>query len=236
MYRARVTFVTRIKSNGVRFPLVEFNPNMPGVDKVEIAGPNGFEIHATIHLPSVVSVNEGRELAEKALWAALDRIVFNYGIVIETPRRTDEQYWPPTAVDAFADVGARAGVVLGIDPAQLKAELEQVSPPGLSNYGLFRSARHSLSPVEEFMHLYHILLMLNNDHQPTVDAFIKSQEPGVQENLSPHTGKMETVYTKLRNEFGHKRDGVNLEDTKRGMGDSLPRLIALTKRAIELNP
>jgi hypothetical protein len=90
--------------------------------------------------------------------------------------------------------------------------------------------------VEEFMHLYHILLMLYNDSQPEVDRFIESQEPGVPKTLSSHTGKMETVYTKLRNELGHKRARVNLENTKREMGHWLPGLIALTKRAIELHP
>jgi hypothetical protein len=243
MHRAMITFKTRIKSHGVRFLLVEYNPNMAGVEKIEIEGPNGFEIHATIHLPSVASVNEGREVAEKALWAALDRIIFHHDIAVENPLCTAEQYSPPLAVDAFADVGMRFGLVPGIAPAQLKAELEQPSPPGKDSYGLFRSARQSLSPVEEFMHLYHILLMLHNDDQAAVDAFIKSQVPTVQETPQPPILRsrkrrknlvMETVYTKLRNELGHKRAGVNLEDTKLEMGCWLPGLIALTKQAIEL--
>jgi hypothetical protein len=84
-------------------------------------------------------------------------------------------------VDAFADVGARLGVVLGIYPAQLRDELEQPSSPGERNYGLFRSARQSLSPVEEFMHLYHILLMLCNqgyqkELQERVDDFVKRED------------------------------------------------------------
>jgi len=41
MYTATINFQTRIKSDGVRFPLVEFNPNVPGVSKVEIEAPNG---------------------------------------------------------------------------------------------------------------------------------------------------------------------------------------------------
>jgi hypothetical protein len=237
MHRAMITFKTRIKSHGVRFPLVEYNPNMAGVEKIEIEGPNGFEIHATIHLPSVASVNEGREVAEKALWAALDRISFHHDIAVENPLRTAEQYSPPFAVNAFANVGMRVGLVPGIDPAKLKDELEQASPPGDSYYKLFRSARQSMSPVEEFMHLYNILLMLYNDRQPAVDAFIKSQEPKVPNTPSPHKpGVKETVYTRLRNELGHKRAGVNLEDTKREMGHWLPGLIALTKRAIALHP
>jgi hypothetical protein len=102
--------------------------------------------------------------------------------------------------------------------------------------GLFRSARQSLSSVEEFMHLYHILLMQYNDSQSEVDQFIESQEPVVQKALSSHTKKMETIYTQLRNKFAHARTGVDLDQTKSKMGDWLPKLVALTKRAIELHP
>lgn len=241
MYAATINFQTRIKSDGVRFPLVEFNPNVPGVSKVEIEAPNGHEIHGTIHLTSVASPNDARARAAEVHRVALDRIVFNHGIAIENPRRTSEQYSPPGAVDALSEVGTRVVVVLGIDPAQLKDELERPSPSGEDTYRLFRSARQSLSPVEEFMHLYHILLMLCNDDQAAVDAFIKSQDPSVRETLQPPIKRpskarphvvMETVYTRLRNELGHKRARVNVEDTKREMGHWLPGLIALTQRAI----
>jgi hypothetical protein len=238
MFKGTVTFPTRIKSDGVRFPLVAFNPNLPRVDKVEIEAPNGYEIHATVHLTSVASSQEGRELAAKVHMAALDRIAFNHSIGLETPRRTGEQYWPPTEVNAFADVSTRFGLVLGIEATQVKTELEQVSPPGEQNYGLFRSARQSLSPAEEFMHLYHILLMIYNDKQKAVDAFIISEDPAVPQTQHPlkKPGLTETVYTRLRNELAHKRAGVNLDNTKSEMANRLGGLIALTKRAIELHP
>jgi hypothetical protein len=47
---------------------------------------------------------------------------------------------------------------------------------------------------------------------------------------------METIYTQLRNKFAHARTGVDLDQTKSKMGDWLPKLVALTKRAIELHP
>ena len=238
MFKGTVTFQTRIKSDGVRFPLVAFNPNLPRVDKVEIEASNGYEIHATVHLTSVASPQEARELAAKVHMAALDRIAFNHSIGLEPPRRTSEQYWPPTEVDAYADASTRFGLVLGVDAAQVKAELEQISPPGEQHYGLFRSARQSLSPVEEFMHLYHILLMIYNDKQRDVDAFIISEDPAVPQTQSPHDkhGGMETVDTRLRNELAHKRAGVNLDNTKSEMVNRLGGLITLTKRAIELHP
>ena len=119
----------------------------------------------------------------------------------------------------------------------LKADLEQTSPPGESNFGLFRSARQSMSPVEEFMHLYHILLMLYRDSQSQVDRFIVSEEPDVKQTQDPRSDRnhKETVYTRLRNEFAHKR-AVNIDNTKTEMANHLHGLKTLAKRAIELNP
>ncbi len=36
MFKGTVTFCATIKGNGLTFPLVEFNPHEPGIDKVEI--------------------------------------------------------------------------------------------------------------------------------------------------------------------------------------------------------
>jgi hypothetical protein len=79
--------------------------------------------------------------------------------------------------------------------------------------------------------------MLFNDKQPAVDAFIVGEEPAVSQTPDPRPGhtNMETVYTRLRNELGHKRPGVNLDVTKEEMAKHLGGLIALTKRAIELH-
>jgi hypothetical protein len=88
------------------------------------------------------------------------------------------------------------------------------------------------------MHLYHILLILYNDKQIKVDKFIRDEDPSVpqiQHRLKAQ-GKMETVYTRLRNEFAHKRDNVDLEQTKAEMARRLGDLRMLTKRAIELHP
>jgi hypothetical protein len=125
-------------------------------------------------------------------------------------------------------------MILGLSPQNLKAELEQASPPGEQYFGLLRSARQSMSPAEEFIHLYNILQMLSSpdDDQADVDAFIRREEPTV-----PHKpGVMETVYARLRNEISHTRAGVNLDKTKAEMADRLGGLVALTKRAIELHP
>jgi hypothetical protein len=138
----------------------------------------------------------------------------------------------------YTYTGFPAALVVGLSVAGLKTELEQVSAPGEQNFGLFRSARQSMSPVEEFMHLYSILLMLFDDDQAKVDKFILDEDPSVPLTPDPrpnHQWKMETVYTRLRNELRHKRPGVNLDVTKAEMAKHLGGLIALTRRAVELH-
>jgi len=246
MFDGMVTFVAKIKGNGVTFPLLDFNPNEPGVDRIEIEGPNGDEIRSTIHLRSVATRDDGRALAEKVNTAALDRIAYFRSLAVENARITGDHFSsvnPPPGVLAvtagsYLQLGGSANVVHGISSPQLKIQLEQLTPLGDRNFGLFRSARQSDSPVEEFMHLYHVLLMLFNDRQMDVDSFIVAEEPAVPQTQHPQKspGKMETVYTRLRNELAHQRAAVIIDQTKAEMANRLSGLIALTKRAIELHP
>jgi hypothetical protein len=249
MFKGAVNFRARIKGSGLTFPLVAFYPKEPGVDKVEIEGPKGDEIHTTVHLASVASHDDGRALATKVNTAALNRICFNNNIAIENARNAGDQFSPlnpQSGGHMFVSlppltIHTELSATLAISADKLKTELEQASPHGEDNYGLFRSARQSVSPVEEFMHLYNILLMIYNDKQADVDSFIISEDPTVPQTKAPPKkpgalGKMETVYTRLRNELAHKRTGVNLENTKSEMSQRLGGLIRLTKRAIEVNP
>jgi len=80
--------------------------------------------------------------------------------------------------------------------------------------------------------------MIRGDDQKLVETFIISEDPAVPQTKDPREWKdqMETVYTRLRNEFAHRRAGVNLETTKSEMAERIGGLRALVKRAIELDP
>ncbi len=245
MLKGTVTFRARIKGNGLTVPVCEFNPHEPGIDKVQVEGPNGDEILTIVRLASVGTAEDGKAIATKVNTSVIDRIAFFHGIAIEDARIVDAQFSrldpEPGVLEAapgdFLFIGDAVKMVIGIPAASLKTELERASPPGERNFALFRSARQSTSPVEEFMHLYHILLMLLQDDQSSVDAFICCEELGVPQTPDPrpHKRSMETVYTRLRNEFAHKRAGVNLNDTKAEMANRLGGLVTLTARAIELH-
>lgn len=245
MFKGTVNFIAKIRGNGMTFPLFEFNPNEPGVDKVEIEGPHGDEIKSTVYLACVATQDDGRAVATRVNRAVLDRICFFHGIAIEKARISDDQFSPlmsqpgvlATAIGEYVYIGDKVSLTIGIPATKLKNELEQASPAGERHFGLFRSARQSESPVEEFMQMYRILLELNNDSQPMVDEFILSEDPDVPQNPSPiRPGVLETIYTRLRNELAHHRAGVRLDNTKAEMGNRLGGLMAIVKRAIELHP
>ncbi len=248
MFKGIVKFRARIKGNGLKFDLVEFDPKEVGVEKVEVESPNGDEILNTVYLASVATQEDGKAIATKVNTAALNRMSFCRSIAIENGQTTSAHFSPlnlqpgdhlyPTTGDCVI-TGEAVRVVVSIPAADLKMELEQPSSPREQYlFGLFRSALQSLSPAEEFMHLYYILMMSFNDFQADVDAFILGQDPTVPQTPDPRPGKnrMETVYTRLRNELAHTRAGVNLQDTKAEMANRLGELVALTKRAIELHP
>jgi hypothetical protein len=240
---------------GLRFDAVEVELNEPGVEKVVLESLKAG-LTLTVHLACVPSKEEGMATTERAVDRILNRLAFNYLQAIGKPMVVG-RWFAPTAPPSeghqvasvgFANVRVTAAVAVGVatvNPPQLKAELEQPSPPGEHHYGLFRSAMNSSSQTEKFVHLYNVLLMLFDDKQEDVDVFIVGQEPSVKQTPDPpdspkrkrkksKTDWKETIYTRLRNEMGHPRMGVNLDETKREMADQVHGLIKLVKRAIEV--
>lgn len=246
MLRGTVTFRARIRGDGLTFPLCEFDPGQAGVDKVEIEGRNGDKIMRIVHLGSVATKEEGEAIATKVHTAALNRISFHHDIIIENGRISGTAFSPlspPSDSHDYIELESRVHLRDEIqvtmrlnDAATLKMELEQASRPCEQYFGLLRSARQSMSPVEEFVHLYNLLRMLLGDTEIAVDNFIKRESPTAPQTPSPHRSGVETVYTRLRSELAHPARGVNVDQTKREMAQWVGGLVGLTKRAIELSP
>jgi hypothetical protein len=244
MLKGTVTFRAKINGHGLTFPLLVFNPNESGVEKVEVEAKTGYEIISTIYIASVATDEEGIAIAEKVNMATLNRISFFHDVSIDHAESVGHQFSALNPQPGVFQVspgnltikGYPTSLVVGVPSAIVKAELEGATPPGEINFGLFRSARQSMGSAEEFMTFYHILLMLFNDSQSNVDNFIISEEPAVPQSQRPGRGStvIETIYTRLRNELAHKRAGINLNNSKKEMANRLGPLRLLTKRAIEL--
>lgn len=238
MFQGSVNFRAGITGYGLKFQPLDFRPPEPGVERVGIAGPDGRHITGTVYLAPVPTVDEGRRLATRVMGAVLTRVAYEYGIAVGAAEWTGDHF-TTMGVHSFTSVvpcrvEATVNPFRGIDPADLRLKLEQPAPPGERFFGMFCTALHSSSRVEEYMHLYQLLLMLFEDSQPDLDAFVVSQEPSVPRTGSPKKpGVSETVYTRLRNEFAHARRGVDLAATKAEMATRLGGLRELVKTAIE---
>ena len=243
MFRGIVKFSAAIKGEGVTFPAIVLKASELGIEKVEVEGQTGSSIQGTVHIASVLNQEEGRFLATKVIVSTLNRISFLHCLAIENHEITGEDFSPMNGdtnvfVALSGSYGIRgfpASMPVGIVPDTLKAKLERASLPGEAFFNLFRSARLSLSPVEEFVTLYNILLMVCGDSPAKVDAFVRSVDPRVPQTPDPRPGynHMETVYSRLRNELAHPSRGANLDVTKAEMAQRVGKLAALTKRAIE---
>jgi hypothetical protein len=255
MFKGEVHFRAAVTRGGLTaFDRLEYDPNEPGVERVEVEGvqeSRRLEVRCTVHLASVPSPAAGRETAETVAAAAFNRIAFRYGAKVEYEQSTHQHFIdlspPPTTPATGARVEVLPATVrigappvqasVGINREQLKAELEQVSPPGERYYGLFRSAMQFIDPVDGYLRFYNLLLMLHNDSQAEVDRFIVREEPGVPRTPrkdKPHF--VETAYTRLRNERGHHRGNANFDVTRAEMGNRLRSLMALVRKAIETAP
>jgi hypothetical protein len=96
MLRGMVKFRAAIVDvdKGVTFPLFEFNPNEPGIERVEIEGPKDTEILSRVHVSAVATAEEGIGIATKVHVDALNRISFNHGIAIDNGCVTESGFSP----------------------------------------------------------------------------------------------------------------------------------------------
>ncbi len=79
------------------------------------------------------------------------------------------------------------------------------------NYDLmkrFNFARGLVDPVSRFLSLYAMLSTVAEDKQAVIDRLIHEEEPTVAWSPSKD-GRPETIFTRLRNELAHYREGVS---------------------------
>lgn len=68
-------------------------------------------------------------------------------------------------------------------------------------------------PIGRFVALYGLLLSEAGDSQAEVDRLIAGFDQSTQHTISPKTGRLETLYTRLRNELAHVRTTANVFST-----------------------
>ena len=169
----------------------------------------------TIHISTIYSIEEVQKIGNGIKDDVVDMLslilntkvsemkVVGYGL---TPRPGEggigHLIMPSPEVSATGKTG---GFRLGRDDIrEIQDALLKV--PSLKYKPLIRLFRYAICdnhPVVQFMTLYLILYEMRKT-QSEVDKYILKVAPTTPQLPSPHTGKLETIYTKLRNEITHR--------------------------------
>jgi hypothetical protein len=242
MYKGRVDFTAPVNEGVITFSEFEFAPPLPHCSKARLACADGLAVTGTVWVTGVPIKEEILRTGHSLIEVLLSRLAFAQELPIGLSRITASEFEPEApppgrtliaGTGHYSFTGHPPKVVRSLDTRHLQRELEQASPPGEQNYGEFRSARLSTGPVEEFMHLYGILLSHFGDRQSDVDQFIIQVEPSVASSPSPwKSGTTETLYTQLRNQLAHRRVGATLTATRQAMTAHVGGLRRIVRAAI----
>jgi hypothetical protein len=237
MATGTIEYMAPVASVRLSAPIEVSNPH-PKVEKIVVETQGSEQIKVVFHLTDVFTDTDAKDIAKNILDSIIDRLVFKLDRSIGQPHLSglclpkDASGSSYTATSHLASLWSVASATITPGPEsrqELARSLEQPSArPDL--YSAYRFAVSQSDPVARFMFLYNILLQLHNDKQPQVDDFICGEVPEVPTSLSPK-GRMETVYTRLRNEVGHARE-TPPKLTRKGIQENLSAFQKLVKTAI----
>jgi hypothetical protein len=229
-----------------RFGPVDVCVAQAGVEKVVVSCPEESPIALTVTFAAISSEEAARIAGRQICRDLLNRLAVQYCLCIQEPGLPDEAFeLVGTGGETVRTAATSATAVMfgkrtvEVDAADLRAELEQLSPTGEVYYDLFRVAMQAQDEVDRFLSLYRILLLCfprprdGKEDQKFVDDFIEKNTTERRVHKRPDKpGVLETVYTRLRNEVAHARPGVDLATTRREMEGRVHALAELVRKAL----
>src|SRR5262245_56906288 len=100
MLRGIVSFRATVIGNSVTFPLVELNPNTPGIENIEMKCPNGGELTVTVHFSSIETRENGDKVAEELVTAILNKFSYLHSLAIGKEQLIDVNLLPLEAASS----------------------------------------------------------------------------------------------------------------------------------------
>jgi len=124
---------------------------------------------------------------------------------------------------------ATGGTVTAGDPSIKKIKEKMKEEYDLSALQMYYDSATIAEPVSRFISLYTLLLHKYLDKQKNIDSNILKIDPTITEVKSPQHKGYETIFTKLRNEISHKRDGINILETHNKIKLNIERFEEIVK-------
>ncbi len=243
MVSGTVTFNCQLKC--LNIPAFDHTPAPPSlVLKVEILCHEKTGLDFIAHVSGATDVNAAVQGALAEVSELADRIAFHIALVgngvlgIGQPVMTGYNLGTSVSSSLALSVSGSVTFTPG-DVQQLLDWLKQTTPAGLEYLPAFHTALDSGDATTQYMGLYHLLMILGHDEQKLVDKFIKQEEGSRNfartrpKRDDPSVLMEESKYTRLRNEFSHRRPGVNILTTRSEMSTSLSDLVKVTKAAVQ---
>lgn len=131
----------------------------------------------------------------------------------------------------ITDISANLIVTAG-HPALNKIKKKMKSDYDLASLQMFYDSATVKEPIGRFASLYTLMLHLCSDKQLKVDRTILNIDPTVAQFKRPNKKGYETIFTKLRNEISHKRDGINILKTHDEIKNNIDRFEKIVKEII----
>jgi hypothetical protein len=220
-----------------------FDPRVREVvfEKVIPADMYSSEWQMTIHFGPITSIEYIDEVGEVIKDEILDILAFNLNTRITEIRLADHGLAPRPGEGAIAHIllpalcintSAEVGCFTLSNTCVAEVQNTFLNTPKLPQFiHLFRCAISSDEPIVQFLLLYLILDGIFGD-QKNIDKHILDNVPTTHQSVSPRNGRPETIYTRLRNEIGH-RAFVNPEATKREIMNNLDSFRAIVRGIVE---
>lgn len=239
MVTGTIEFVAPIA--GLRVTPIEVPSPHPTVEKIVLKAQDDEQMNIVFHLTDVFDFEDAAAIANGILPSIINRLAFYRNIPVGEPHFTGGTL-PKDASGSSYTVRSNLLLMwdeavpvltLGNDERQELARLLEQPYTHPHLHSAYRFAGNQKDHVSRFMFLYNILLQLNSDKQQQVDAFVRSEMPSVPQSPRPdHPNIIETVYTRLRNEVGHRRSGTTPEQTHKEIQDNVAAFQELVRTAI----
>ncbi len=224
----------------VRFAPIEVPNPHPSVEKFVVEA-DSEQLKVVLHLVDVFTDANANAIAVDILASIINRLAFELNVSIGEPHMTGVTL-PKNASGTLHTVSksvhstygiAAPTLTLGEDKRQELAELLEQPTARADLYSVFRFAANQRDAVARFMFLYNILLQLHDDDQKRLDHFVRQQDPKVPQSPRPDRSSVtETVYTRLRNQVGHRRSGTTPRQTRSEIEANVGSFQELVRTAI----
>lgn len=242
MFKGQIDLNAPVINGTITFEQVDINASWISGVRLRLSCAEADMIRGTVWVSGVQSREIVVQQAQSIFESVLSRLAYSLEMAIGLSKITSSQVEPEipplghtlhTGTGYFYLTGLAPIVRRSVQPNEIQQIVDIQSPRGETRYGEFRSAQLSTGGVEEFVHLYRLLLELCGDSQGSVDQFILKAEPSILCTPSPkHPNISETLYTRLRNELAHRRQGVDVEATKNSMVQYVGGLRKIVRQAI----